>query len=142
MVYVRRIFAAVALEGSSINAIKVAFDREGVSTPAEAPYWLHKAMRDIIFDDCYKAHTFEEVRALVGDGAAVLSRLERGKRYGIWYFGRRKTQTRQVSERAADGNVLYRKKQLVEGNPKSEWVAVPIVDSTVPREWVDAPERP
>lgn len=135
MSVVRRIFYMLAVEGYSINAIKVAFDREGVSTPNGAAYWSHKAIRDCILDDVYKPHAIEEVRELVTP--EVASRLDQSKCYGLWWFNRRRTRSQQISERGLDG-VVYRKKQLTTKNPKNDWIAVPVPDSGIPREWVDA----
>jgi hypothetical protein len=44
----------------------------------------------------YRPHTFEEVREVVTPEAAA--RLDPRKRYGIWWFNRCRTETRQVSE--------------------------------------------
>ncbi len=56
---VRRIFRMVGVEGSSIYAVKVAFDREGIPTPRGAEYWSKKTIRDVILDDSYKPHDAE-----------------------------------------------------------------------------------
>jgi site-specific DNA recombinase len=135
MSVVSRIFYMLGVEGCSINAIKVAFDREGVSTPNGAAYWSHKAVRDCVLNDAYKAHTFEEIRELVTP--EVASRMDQSRCYGIWWFNRRKTRSQQVSERGPDG-VVYRSKQLATKYPKNDWIAVPVPDSGIRRLWVDA----
>jgi hypothetical protein len=48
------------------------------------------------------------------------------RRYGVWWFNRRQW---TVNPRTGKHSYKWR--------PKSEWVAVPIPDSGVPREWVD-----
>ncbi|MDQ4000568.1 MAG: recombinase family protein [Actinomycetota bacterium] len=135
MIQVKRIFHMVGVEGYSINAVKLAFDREGVPTPNGAAYWSHGAIRDCIWEDAYKPHTFEEVHELVSPDVA--SRLDSSRCYGVWWFGRRKTRSRQVFESGPAGTV-YRKKQLAVKNPKEDWIAVPVPDSGIPREWVEA----
>lgn len=109
MMQVKRIFHMVGVEGGSINGVKLAFGREGVPTPNGAAYWSQGAIRDCIWEDAYKSHTFEEVRELVSP--EVASRLDSSRCYGVWWFGRRKTRSRQVSESGPTG-VVYRKKQL------------------------------
>ena len=91
-------------------------------------------------DDVYKPHTYEEMRALVEAGQLapdVFARLDPDKRYGIWWFNRRRTRRTQVAEVGTDGERVYKKKSHNVYRPKEEWVAVPVPDSGVPREWVD-----
>lgn len=135
MMQVKRIFHMVGVEGGSINGVKLAFDREGVPAPNGAAYWSQGAIKDCIWEDAYKSHTFEEVRELVSP--EVASRLDSSRCYGVWWFGRRKTRSRQVSESGPTG-VVYRKKQLTVKTPKEDWIAVPVPDSGIPREWVEA----
>jgi len=49
----------------------------------------------IINDDVYRPHTYEEITALVTP--EVATRLDPQKRYGVWWFNRRKSKTTQVS---------------------------------------------
>jgi len=135
MPVVRRVFYLIGVEGYSINAVKVFFDREGVPTPNGAAYWSHKAIRDCVLDDAYKPHTFAEISELVTP--EVASRLNESRRYGIWWFNRRKTRTRQVSERGPDG-IIYRKQTSATEKPKKDWIAIPVPDSDISREWVEA----
>src|SRR5215211_1770443 len=62
----------------------------------------------------------------------VLARLDPELRYGISWWGRRKTSPR----RSAPGD--YRKRRLAVSAPKDQWIAVPVPDSGVPAELVDA----
>jgi site-specific DNA recombinase len=135
MPVVRRIFYLVGFEDYSINAVKLTFDREGVPTPNGAAYWSHKAIRDCVLDDVYKPHTFDEISELVTP--EVASRLNESGRYGIWWYNRRKTRTRQVSGRGPDG-ITYRKQTFATAKPKKDWIAIPVPDSGVSRERVEA----
>jgi hypothetical protein len=45
---------------------------------------------------------------------------------------------RKVAEIGPDGKRIYRKRYKQVRKPRSEWVAVPIPDAGIPREWVDA----
>jgi site-specific DNA recombinase len=69
--------------------------------------------------------------------ADVAGRLDPTKCYGIWFFNRRKTTTSQVAVNGADGKTYKRKTKITE-RPEGEWIAVPVPESGIPREWVDA----
>jgi site-specific DNA recombinase len=135
MPVVRRIFYLIGVEGYSINAVKLAFEREGVPTPNGAAYWSHKAIRDCVLEDAYKPHTLEEISELVTP--EVAARLSKSRCYGVWWFNRRKTHTRQISERGPDG-ITYRKQTSATEKPKKDWIAIPVPGSDISREWVEA----
>src|SRR5829696_2693544 len=59
-------------------------------------------------------------------------------RYGIWWFNRRRTKALQVAGASKNGERTYRKKTSCVERPKEGWIAVPVPDSGIPREWVDA----
>jgi site-specific DNA recombinase len=128
---VRRIFRMVGVEGHSMNSVKKAFDREGVPTPKGSCYWGNTFIQRVITDDVYKPHTFEEVGALVSQ--EVASRLDPANRYGVWWFNCRRRIEKQVSE-VSHG---VRRSTTTEKR-KKEWVAIPVPDAVIPREWVDA----
>jgi hypothetical protein len=67
----------------------------------------------------------------------VASGLDPNKHYGVWWFNRRHTSRTQVSE-AGPGGRVYKKHSRVTLKDKSEWIAVPVPDSGIPREVVDA----
>ena len=56
--------------------------------------------------------------------------------YGLWWFNRKRTVRRQVAECGPEGRI-YRNKFKTMQKPMSEWIAVPVPDSGVPREVVD-----
>jgi site-specific DNA recombinase len=121
---VRRIFKMVGPEGRTINATRLALSRQGVPTARGARSWSAQAIRDYILDDAYEAHDHQEIAELVS--ADVLRSLDPERRYGVWWFNRR-----QWTKDHKTGKHTYK------WRPRSEWVAVPIPDSGVPREWVD-----
>jgi site-specific DNA recombinase len=129
-----RIFRMVGAEGQPINAVKSDLDREGVSPPCGGRFWSPKKIRDIVLDDVYRSHAYEEIEPLVSPEVAV--RLESEKRYGIWWFNRRRYETKQVGDAGPEGR-RYRRQIRVMEKPRSEWIAVPVPDSGIPREWVD-----
>jgi len=137
MSVVRRIFLMVGTEGVSTHMAARILEAEGVRSPAGGRYWYKLVVKRLILDDVYKPHAFEEVEPFVSTEVAV--RLDPNKCYGVWWFGRRRTSSTQVSEANPDGNGrTYRKKTRVEARDKGEWIAVPVPDAGIPREWVDA----
>jgi site-specific DNA recombinase len=140
MPVVRRIFRMVGSEHQTLYAVKRAFERGGIPTPGAARFWHAKCIRNYISEDVYKPHTRDEIMAMVDAGqmsAAVAAGLDPNKSYGIWWFNRRRTRRTQVSEMGSNGERTYKKKGRYVQRPKEEWVAVPVPDSGIPREWVD-----
>ena len=102
---------------------------EGVPTTRGGRYWHVTTLRDMILNDVYCPHTIEELAALADDGnlsAEVLSTLEPENAYGIAWYNRHKVET-------GPGG-----RQIKTPRPRSEWIATPVPDSGVSREWVDA----
>ena len=139
MPVVRRIFEMVA-SGSSLNSIAERLSREGVRVPysrsRSVKWWNVTFLRNcIVKDDVYRPHTYEEIAALVTP--EVAAKLDPRERYGVWWFNRRKSKTTQVS--VPDGNGRrYKRRTKYVSRPPEEWIAVPVPDSGVPREVVDA----
>jgi site-specific DNA recombinase len=136
MAVVRRIFEMVGTEGKTLHGTKKVLDREGVPTPGRARYWGNRFIRNLILDDVYKPHTFEEVRQLVAPEVAL--RLDPDKRYGVWWYNVTRRKTRQVAEVGPDGRRAYVKRSKTTVKPARDWIAVPVADSGIPREMVDA----
>jgi hypothetical protein len=93
-------------------------------------------IRDIISSDIYRPHSFEEVEPLVSP--EVAARLDPQQSYGLWKWGIYRHIRSHVSEVGPDGTRVYRTQQRRVVRPEEEWVYVPVPDSGVPREWVDA----
>ena len=135
MEVIRRIFRMVGIEGRSPGSLARVFDREGVPRPKGTKRWDRSFFRECILADIYKPHSIEEVRTVVS--AEVAARLDPEKRYGLWWFNRRGVKVQQVSEPGPDGR-RYRKTYRWHHKPKEEWVAVPVPDSGIPCELVEA----
>ncbi len=132
---IRRIFQGVGAEGKTMYAVKAASDKERVAPPLEGRFWSLKYIRDCINDDVYRSHSYEELSALVSP--EVAARLDPSGTYGEWWFNRRRYETRHIAESGPDGQRRYRRQNRVREKPRSEWVAVPVPDPGIPREWVD-----
>lgn len=137
MTIVRRIFHMVGVESMSHNAIMRVFEREGVPTPAGGKKWDRSFFPRCINDDVYKPHTYEEVAAKVSPNVAA--KLDPDELYGLWCFNRLASKTRQVSERGENGNGRRYKRQVRRTiKPEDEWVYIPVPDSGIPRDVVEA----
>ena len=129
---VQRIFRMVGTQRVALHAVKRTLEREGIPAPKGGKIWSQTFLRSLILDDVYMPHSFEEIAALVSP--EVATRLDSKKCYGIWWFNKQRTKvTRTVHTQ--DG---YRRRRIFEVKPRKEWVAVPVPDVGVPREWVDA----
>jgi site-specific DNA recombinase len=141
MQVVQGIFRMIGEEHATLYKTKRRLEREGMPAPGGGNLWHAKVLRNYILDDVYKPHTHAEMIALVDAGqiaASVATRLDPKKRYGIWWFNRRRTNRTQVAEVGKDGVRTYKKRSRYTHRPKEEWVAVPVPDSGIPRKWVDA----
>jgi site-specific DNA recombinase len=136
MATVKLIFRMVGVEGQPINAAKRMLDATGVPTATGKRRWSGSMIRDIISNDVYRPHSFEEVEHLVSP--EVAARLDPQQSYGLWRWGINRHVRSQISEIDPDGKRVYRKRYKRIARPEEEWVYVPVPDSGVPREWVDA----
>ena len=132
---VRRIFYMVGMEGRTLYAVKQVLEREGVKSPSGKTRWSTQVIRDRILDDVYKPYSFEKVAELVSE--EVAAKLAPRRRYGIWWYNRRRTIRKQVSKEGSEGR-RYRRTVKTTEKDKNEWIAVPVPDSGVPHEWVEA----
>jgi hypothetical protein len=126
MAVVRHIFEEVAA-GTPMWAVKVALETEEVPAPGGGKRWSQTTLREMIQSDSYRPHTVEELLELVP--ATVAASLDPDKRYGVSWYGRRRTRNKQVAETGADGTRRYRRKQETTARPREEWIGVPVPDS-------------
>ena len=91
----------------------------------------------MVFEDVYKPHAPEEAAELVSP--EVAARLDRGRHYGIWWFNRERWRRTKVAEPSPTGKgSVYQWRVVSVPKPREEWVAVPVSDSGIPREIVEA----
>jgi site-specific DNA recombinase len=123
---VRYIFHEAA-NHQSLRSIEQELAERGVKAPRGGRLW-RESIRKFIFYDVYKPHTFDELSEIVSP--AVLGTLNKDKSYGVlWWNCKHKEYDRDTNRRM----------RLVktEVKPKSEWVAIPVPDSGIPREVVE-----
>jgi site-specific DNA recombinase len=140
MSVVRRIFEMVGSGGESIYGVCRALEREGIPSPKGNRVWPKPTVKGIIRDDAYRALDYGQMQDLVVEGrltADGLARLDRSKRYGVWWFNRAHKTERRVAVETEHGRE-YKTRSKTVARPRSEWIAVPVPGSGVPPELVDA----
>jgi site-specific DNA recombinase len=133
MPVVRRIFNLI-VESASVTGTKKKLEAEGVPNPRGGKSWCKRTIHLIVRDDVYLPHSCEEIQNLVTP--EVAARLDPEEFYGVWWFNRRRTTTTQTAEAGENGR-RYRKHVKIEARPREEWIAVPVVNSGIPREVVE-----
>jgi site-specific DNA recombinase len=131
MAVIRELFRMVGVEGMTLHTAKKAFEAAGVLSPGGKRFWQTPSMRRTINNDAYLAHSFADLRMLVESGnmaAEVLAGCDPGKLYGVWWYG----MNRVTLTPDAD------KRRRFDRKPRSQWVAIPIPDAGIPRQWVEA----
>jgi site-specific DNA recombinase len=131
---VRHIFELVGVESRTLHAVKRALEGEGEKSPDGKPRWATPVIRNLILDDVYMPHSYEEIATLVS--ADVAARLEPDKMYGVWWYNRHRITRKQVAEDNPGGRD-YRRVTRTTEKDRSEWIAVPVAGAGIPREWVE-----
>jgi site-specific DNA recombinase len=134
MCVVRKIFELVAA-GKTLRSIKRGLDDDGTPTPGGGRFWSMAYIKQLLAHDAYRPHTYEELRELVSP--EVAARLDPAESYGIWWFGRKRHHQVHKSESGPDGRTYHRTKKSV-WLEREKWIAVPVPDSGIPQETVDA----
>ena len=134
MALIRRIFRMVGSEGMALNRVRHTLERDGIRTSSGRRSWSRTYLRKCINDDVYLSHTFQEVSALVSP--EVASSLDPSRHYGVWWYGRERHIYTQRRDFAPDGTPTYRKTKQSLPAPREDWVAVPVPDGGIPKEWV------
>jgi site-specific DNA recombinase len=125
MAHVRRIFRMVGVEGHTLASVKRTFEAEGVRTQGGGRRWDATVIRRMIDNDVYFPHSRDEVAALVSP--EVAARLDPAKEYGVYWFNRKRHKK----------NYAGPTRNVREHNDPSVWIAVPVPDAGVPREWAE-----
>lgn len=134
--YLRRLFWMVGHEGTSMTAVRRAFEDEGVPTPGGGRFWHVSTVRRIIDDEIYVPRTGRELAASEATGVppAVAAALVADTEYGVYWWGR----SRVKRLRKVRGN-----EPAVTRTPSdpSKHVAIPVESVGVPAEWVAAARK-
>jgi site-specific DNA recombinase len=136
MPVIRRIFRMVGAEGMVLNAVRRALEKEGIPTSSGRRVWSRQYLRDCIYNDAYLPHTFEEISQLVTP--EVAASLNPSRIYGVWWYGAERHLHAQRREIAPDGTPRYKRVKKSVPTPRQEWIAVPVPDAGIPKEWVIA----
>jgi len=130
---VRRMYEMMA-GGSSLKGVCRALDTDGIPTPGQSPYWNPITVRRLLLKDLYLPHTTDELLAL-GVAADVVSGLDPGKRYGVAYYGKDRVSKASRKKREQGKHRTFKRQQ------RDDWIPIPVPDSGIPREWVEATRR-
>jgi site-specific DNA recombinase len=106
MPVVRRIFEMIGAEGHSLWAVKKILEREDIPTPGGGRYWSQAFLRICVHNDAYRSHSYEEVVNLVSEDVAA--KLDSGRSYGIWWYGKQRHIQKQLSTIGSNGERSYR----------------------------------
>jgi site-specific DNA recombinase len=123
------------VEKMTIYAIRKYLERRGLRTPSGKTGRDHSFIRGFLVNELYKPHTFEEIRRIVSPELAA--RLDPEARYGVWWSGRKAFERKLVSKNGPNGRE-YKYSYKVKERAPEDRIAVPVPDSGIPREWVDA----
>jgi site-specific DNA recombinase len=132
MAVVRRIFHMIG-EGFSIHGARAALEEARIPPPRGAR-WQRTFVRECVFDDVYRPHSFEEVAYLVSP--EVAARLDPSKNYGVWWYNRRRAVRTRVPQHTPAGR-QYKERTRYTEKPRGEWIAVPVPEAGIPRELVE-----
>jgi site-specific DNA recombinase len=130
MAVVRRIFRMVGVEGYPLRGVKKNLEAAGIPAPGGGRYWSQGYLRSLVYNDTYKPHSPGELAELLAP--EVLRGLDDGASYGMMYYGRQKVT--KTPSRENPGGYSY----ATTIRNREEWTAVPVPDSGIPREWVEA----
>jgi site-specific DNA recombinase len=131
-----RIFG-MAAEGMGPKAIQTRLYAEGIPSPSGKPMWPHRIIKaQVLLNDLYKPHSFEEITSLVSP--EVAARLDPHREFGIWWFNRRSVRKKHASEPDGNGGRRYTARTSIRTRDRGEWIAVPVPASgLLTRELVD-----
>jgi hypothetical protein len=135
MPVVRLMFYMVGVEARSLCAVQEQLREDGVPSPMGKAQWDLQCIRKMLRRDLYRPHTYEEMREIIGPD--VLAGLAPGDEYGVYWFGEYAHTRKRVSE-SGEGGRVYRYRHTSRVRPVAERIGVPVPDSGIPREWVDA----
>lgn len=134
---VERIFRMSAEENLGPKAIQTRLYNEGVPSPTGKKWWPHRIIKhQLLLNDLYKPHTFDEIAPLVT--AEVAARLDPGGSYGIWWWNRRAVTKDYDSGAKKNGTGPYKIPTKVRERDPEDWLAVPVqLEPALPRDLVD-----
>jgi site-specific DNA recombinase len=86
MKVVRRIFHLIGVEKAGIREVIRNLKRATVLSPRGKSIWAQVTVRNVILEDSYKPHTFDQLKEILSE--PVLSTIDPPKTYGVYYFNR------------------------------------------------------
>jgi site-specific DNA recombinase len=131
---VEKIFS-MAASGMGPKAMQTRLYAEGVPSPTGKAMWPHRILKvQMVLNDLYKPHTYDEIAPLLSP--EVAAKLESNRSYGIWWYNRRNVTKSYDSETDWDNGKRYVTRTSVKTREEKDWIAVP-VPAYLPRKLVD-----
>src|SRR5829696_1072250 len=131
---VEKIFK-MAASGMGPKAMQTRLYAESIPSPTGKAMWPHRILKvQIVLNDLYKPHTYNEIAPLLSP--EVAAKLDPNKPYGIWWYNRRNVSRNYESEIDGDSAKRYVTRTSVRTRDEQEWIAVP-VPTSLPRKLVD-----
>ncbi len=132
MALVRRVFEMIGEEGATSYAVVKWLESVDPHGPT-GKGWNLPYIRNMVFNDVYKPHSFEEIKGCVSPKAAAP--LDPGKRYGIWWFNRRRFEPKRTPPKTPGD---FKRKYRPIPKPHNEWIGIPIPDPGIPASLIEA----
>jgi len=123
-----------ALSVSSLKSIygtKLMLEREGIPAPGDRMVWRERTIRDMILNDAYRPHLFEELAPLLTEEAK--KRLHPEGAYGVVWYPRKK-----ITRLDPDPARNYHRPRKEARYAREEQIPIPVVSSGLDREVIDA----
>jgi site-specific DNA recombinase len=139
MATVRRIMEMVAWEGCTLHEAGRRLRAEGIRTAKGGLRWDLRVLKSCVTEDVYLPRTHEELGRIAERGQMsreVLAGLDPQRRYGVFWYGRRRVKTYKVRE---DGKIRKRTKSTP--RDEEDRIAIPVPDSGLEPELVHAARR-
>lgn len=130
MAVVRRVIEAIA-SGKSIYGTKMMLERERIPAPGDGMVWRERTIRDMVLNDAYRPHSFEELAPLLTEEAK--KRLHPEGEYGIVWYPRKK-----IIRLDPDPARNYHRPRKESRYGRDEQILIPVVSSGLDREMIDA----
>lgn len=132
MPLVRRVFEMIGKENATSYSVVRWLEGADPRGPT-GKGWNVPYLRKMIFNDVYRSRSYEGVKDLVSP--EVADRLDADEKYGIWWYNRRRFEPKRTPPKTPGD--FKRKYKPIE-KPREEWIGIPVPDSGIPPETVDA----
>jgi site-specific DNA recombinase len=133
MAVVRMVIETIA-SGGSIRGTKRMLERERIPAPGGGMIWREKTIRDMVNNDAYHPHPYEELVPMLT--AEARSKLNPHEEYRVVWYPQKK-----VTRLDPDPARGYKRPRIESRPERGEQVPIPVASSGIPSEVIDAARR-